>query len=224
MAEQSVNVPQVLIFVVVIFLVSRWYLSKSTDVAPGTRAAANRAAVRVNPAHIDQVAEMLPQLSRRDIAWDLQRNGGNVAATTERALSGRGLDTVRLITGHSPITNNSLLICKIGTAILPNTDSGGTTSSSSICTSCCTSETCTPRPDNPIQPVLQDQPGRAAGPRRPTETEVMERRQEREAGKPAKTERRDDPGGTEKASRAGEGKSFRRCCVINKLKIAASSE
>ncbi|KAG9385728.1 CUE domain containing protein [Pyrenophora tritici-repentis] len=93
MAEQSVNVPHVLIFVVVIFLVSRWYLSKSGDAAPGTRAAANRATVRVNPAHIDQVAEMLPQLSRRDIAWDLQRNGGNVAATTERALSGRGLDT-----------------------------------------------------------------------------------------------------------------------------------
>ncbi|CAE7174460.1 hypothetical protein PTNB73_02667 [Pyrenophora teres f. teres] len=93
MAEQSVNVPQVLIFVVVIFLVSRWYLSKSGDAAPGTRAAANRATVSVNPAHIDQVAEMLPQLSRRDIAWDLQRNGGNVAATTERALSGRGLDT-----------------------------------------------------------------------------------------------------------------------------------
>ena len=62
------------------------------------RAAANRAAVRVSPAQIDQVAEMLPQLSRRDIAWDLQRNGGNVAATTERALSGRGLDTVRLTT------------------------------------------------------------------------------------------------------------------------------
>jgi coupling of ubiquitin conjugation to ER degradation protein 1 len=37
---------------------------------------------------------MFPQLSRRDIAWDLQRNGGNASATTERVLSGRGLDTV----------------------------------------------------------------------------------------------------------------------------------
>jgi hypothetical protein len=37
---------------------------------------------------------MFPQLSRRDIAWDLQRNGGNAAATTERVLSGRPLDTV----------------------------------------------------------------------------------------------------------------------------------
>ncbi|CAN9127268.1 unnamed protein product [Alternaria alternata] len=93
MAEQSINVPQVIVFIVVTFLAVRWYLRKPTAAAPGTRAAANRAAVRVSPAQIDQVAEMLPQLSRRDIAWDLQRNGGNVAATTERALSGRGLDT-----------------------------------------------------------------------------------------------------------------------------------
>jgi coupling of ubiquitin conjugation to ER degradation protein 1 len=79
------------------FLALRWYLSKSsptnaTPGAPGTRAAATR---RVNPASIDQVAEMLPQLDRRDIAWDLQGNGGNVAATIERGLSGRGLVRVR---------------------------------------------------------------------------------------------------------------------------------
>lgn len=29
--------------------------------------------------------------------WDLQRNGGNVVATTERILSGRGLEVVRAI-------------------------------------------------------------------------------------------------------------------------------
>ncbi|EUC30558.1 hypothetical protein COCCADRAFT_103648 [Bipolaris zeicola 26-R-13] len=93
MAEQSINVPQVLVFIVVTFLAVRWYFSKPTPAAPGTRAAANRATPRINLAQIDQVAEMLPQLNRRDIAWDLQRNGGNIAATTERALSGRGLDT-----------------------------------------------------------------------------------------------------------------------------------
>jgi coupling of ubiquitin conjugation to ER degradation protein 1 len=100
MAEQSINVPQVIVFIVVTFLAVRWYFSKPAAAAPGTRASANRATTRVNPAQIDQVAEMLPQLNRRDIAWDLQRNGGNIAATTERALSGRGLDTVRLARGH----------------------------------------------------------------------------------------------------------------------------
>ncbi|EOA83964.1 hypothetical protein ACJQWK_00664 [Exserohilum turcicum] len=92
MTEQSINVPQVLVFIVVTFLAVRWYFSKPAAAAPGTRAAANRTTPRLNLAQIDQVAEMLPQFSRRDIAWDLQRNGGNVAATTERALSGRGLD------------------------------------------------------------------------------------------------------------------------------------
>jgi coupling of ubiquitin conjugation to ER degradation protein 1 len=92
MAEQSVNIPQVLVFLVVSFLAVRWYFSKPS--AAGTRAAPHQSTARINTAHVDQIAQMFPQLSRRDIMWDLQRNGGNVAATTERALSGRGLDTV----------------------------------------------------------------------------------------------------------------------------------
>ena len=91
MAEQSINIPQVIVFAVVAFLVYRWYSSKpSTN---GTRLAATRS-VQINPAQIDTIAQMFPQLNRRDIAWDLQRNGGNAAATTERVLSGRILDTV----------------------------------------------------------------------------------------------------------------------------------
>jgi coupling of ubiquitin conjugation to ER degradation protein 1 len=92
MSEQSINIPQVLVFLVVTFLAVRWYFSKPSGA--GTRAVPNRTTPRINPAQIDQIAQMFPQLSRRDIAWDLQRNGGNAAATTERALSGRGLDTV----------------------------------------------------------------------------------------------------------------------------------
>jgi hypothetical protein len=37
---------------------------------------------------------MFPQLNRRDIMWDLQRNGGSVAATTERILGGGSLSPV----------------------------------------------------------------------------------------------------------------------------------
>lgn len=99
MAEQSINIPQVIVFIFVTFLAVRWYLSKPA--ADGTRAGPNRSAARINPALIDQVAHMFPQLSRRDIAWDLQRNGGNVAATTERALGGRGLAAVSFTaSGH----------------------------------------------------------------------------------------------------------------------------
>jgi hypothetical protein len=93
MTEQSINIPQVLVFLVVTFLAIRWYFSKPS--AQGTRPTSTRAATpRLNHRQIDDIAQMFPQLSRRDIAWDLQRNGGNAAATTERVLSGRGLDTV----------------------------------------------------------------------------------------------------------------------------------
>ncbi|PSN63785.1 hypothetical protein BS50DRAFT_576402 [Corynespora cassiicola Philippines] len=88
MAEQTLNIPQVIVFLVLTVLAVRWYFAKPS----GTQQPAQRAPPRINPAQIDQIAQMFPQLSRRDIAWDLQRNGGNVAATTERVLSGRTLD------------------------------------------------------------------------------------------------------------------------------------
>ena len=37
---------------------------------------------------------MFPQVGRREIQWDLQRNGGSVAATTERILGSGRLETV----------------------------------------------------------------------------------------------------------------------------------
>ena len=50
-----------------------------------------------NPADIEQIAQMFPQIPRRDIMWDLQRNGGSVSATTERVLGTGGLERVSLL-------------------------------------------------------------------------------------------------------------------------------
>jgi hypothetical protein len=171
MAEQSINVPQVLVFIVVTFLAVRWYFSKPTPAAPGTRAAANRAAPRINLAQIDQVAEMLPQLSRRDIAWDLQRNGGNVAATTERALSGRGLDSVRLIDGHASI-KIGLADVGIGTTIFPNTCT--TRLSCTRSSTRCTSEAFTSRFDHTIQSILEAYRSAATCARRAIKGKILE--------------------------------------------------
>ncbi|MCJ1313106.1 hypothetical protein MMC25_006783 [Agyrium rufum] len=52
----------------------------------------SRSGRRINPDHVEQIASMFPQVSRREIYWDLQRNGGGVAACSERILSGRSLD------------------------------------------------------------------------------------------------------------------------------------
>jgi coupling of ubiquitin conjugation to ER degradation protein 1 len=98
--EPSLNIPSLLTLAVVSFFVIRWFFKRdgSPDAGgPRTRGRGNI----VDPAQVEQIAQMFPQLSSREIIWDLQRNGGNVAATTERILSGRGLDMVR--TGDSPI-------------------------------------------------------------------------------------------------------------------------
>ncbi|CAG8949256.1 hypothetical protein HYFRA_00004881 [Hymenoscyphus fraxineus] len=48
--------------------------------------------LRAREADVERIQQMFPQVERRSIMWDLQRNGGNVVATTERVLSGRGLE------------------------------------------------------------------------------------------------------------------------------------
>ncbi|KAL2834440.1 hypothetical protein BDW59DRAFT_47461 [Aspergillus cavernicola] len=90
--EPSLNIPSLLTLAVVSFFVIRWFFKRDGDsTVPGSRGRARGNVV--DPAHVEQIAQMFPQLSTRDIMWDLQRNGGNVAATTERILTGRGLDT-----------------------------------------------------------------------------------------------------------------------------------
>jgi len=91
--EPSINIPSLLTLAVVSFFVIRWFFNRDSG-AGGSRAGAQgRTRGRVaDPEQVEQIAQMFPQLSRRDIAWDLQRNGGSVAATTERILTGRGLE------------------------------------------------------------------------------------------------------------------------------------
>ncbi|KAL4964144.1 CUE domain-containing protein [Aspergillus stella-maris] len=93
--EPTLNIPSLLTLAVVSFFVIRWFFKRDGDNAtPGSRGRARGNVV--DPAQVEQVSQMFPQLSTREIMWDLQRNGGNVAATTERVLSGRGLDAVCL--------------------------------------------------------------------------------------------------------------------------------
>ncbi|KAL4880430.1 hypothetical protein BJY04DRAFT_77882 [Aspergillus karnatakaensis] len=89
--EPSLNIPSLVTLAVVSFFVIRWFFKRDGDShAPRSRGRAR--GNTVDPAQVEQISQMFPQLSTREIMWDLQRNGGNVAATTERVLSGRGLD------------------------------------------------------------------------------------------------------------------------------------
>ncbi|KAI4183024.1 MAG: hypothetical protein L6R41_005634 [Letrouitia leprolyta] len=91
MADQTLNIPSLVVAAVIVFFSVRYFFFSSPS---STQAASDRNTA--NPAHIEHLAQMFPQLSRRDIQWDLQRNGGSVQATTERVLSGRGLERVCL--------------------------------------------------------------------------------------------------------------------------------
>ncbi|KAI9934729.1 hypothetical protein ASPWEDRAFT_71487 [Aspergillus wentii DTO 134E9] len=89
--EPSLNIPSLLTLAVVSFFVIRWFMNR--DGEPGTGGGRSRSrGNNIDPAQVEQISQMFPQLSTREIMWDLQRNGGSVAATTERILTGRTLE------------------------------------------------------------------------------------------------------------------------------------
>lgn len=90
--EQSINIPQLVIVLVLGGLAIK-YLFFTTPAANTARP--RGATIRAREQDVEQIQSMFPQVGRRLIMWDLQRNGGNIAVTTERILSGRGLEEVR---------------------------------------------------------------------------------------------------------------------------------
>jgi hypothetical protein len=90
--EATLSIPSLALVAFLSFFIIRYFISsRSADGGAGSR----RSGQRFTVAQVEQVAQMFPQLSRQDIMWDLHRNGGSVAATTERVLGGRGLERVR---------------------------------------------------------------------------------------------------------------------------------
>lgn len=86
---ETISYPSIVIVLAISYLLYR-YLTGSSSASPSS--ASSRNGLRFTSAQVDQVAAMFPQLSRRDIMWDLQRNRGSVQGTIERVLGGRGLD------------------------------------------------------------------------------------------------------------------------------------
>jgi len=95
----TLNIPQLALLILVGVLAWRWVYpspsdpSSSSSAIPSNNRSSRGAGQRVNLRDVDTIAAMFPQLGRREIMWDLQRNGGNVQMTTERILGGRGLET-----------------------------------------------------------------------------------------------------------------------------------
>lgn len=87
--QQTLSVPSLLLLAAFAALTIRYFFF--TQPSTSSSRTNPRAA---NPADVEQIATMFPQIGRREIIWDLQRNGGSVNATTERILSRGGLDAV----------------------------------------------------------------------------------------------------------------------------------
>jgi coupling of ubiquitin conjugation to ER degradation protein 1 len=104
--EPSLNIPSLLTLAVVSFFVLRWFFNRDDSPSAGGRPRGRGNAF--DPAQVEQISQMFPQLSTREIMWDLQRNGGSVAATTERILTGRGLETVRVAVNADDNINATL--------------------------------------------------------------------------------------------------------------------
>ncbi|EXJ58094.1 hypothetical protein A1O7_05518 [Cladophialophora yegresii CBS 114405] len=95
--EATISIPSLAFVAVLGYFIYRYFFSSSTtsDSSSTTSSSTSRGTtpgIRFTPAQVDQISQMFPQLSRRDIMWDLHRNRGSVQATTERVLMGRGLD------------------------------------------------------------------------------------------------------------------------------------
>lgn len=102
-SNQTLNVPSLLLVFVLLFLTLRYFFFNRQGESPGSSSSSSSllrggggggGGGGPDPAQVDQIESMFPQFSRREIMWDLQRNGGSMPATTERILAGRGLDAV----------------------------------------------------------------------------------------------------------------------------------
>ena len=91
MANEQINVPSLVVILVLSGLIIRYLFFSSP--APNTHPRDSLSHVRAREQAVERIQQMFPQVERRTILWDLNRNGGNVAMTTERILAGR-METV----------------------------------------------------------------------------------------------------------------------------------
>ncbi len=91
MANEQINVPSLVVILVLSGLIIRYLFFSSP--APNAHPRDSLSHMRAREQAVERIQQMFPQVERRTILWDLNRNGGNVAMTTERILAGR-METV----------------------------------------------------------------------------------------------------------------------------------
>lgn len=92
--EETISYPSIALVLALGFVLYRYFFASQSPSTPSSSTPTRNNGLRFTPAQVDQVSAMFPQLSRRDIMWDLQRNRGSVQGTIERVLGGGRLDAV----------------------------------------------------------------------------------------------------------------------------------
>lgn len=90
--SQQISLPYLFVIIVLAGAIIRFLFFSSNPAPPPRSNPLN--VLRTREAAVERIQQMFPQVDRRTILWDLQRNGGNIQATSERILAGR-IDTVR---------------------------------------------------------------------------------------------------------------------------------
>jgi coupling of ubiquitin conjugation to ER degradation protein 1 len=115
MADEQVSATTLIILAVLTGLIVRYvFFSQPATTTTGAGAfqravspAQAAHAARIRELTAERVIQMFPHMDRRTALWELQRTGGNLAATTERILAGR-METVSLV---SPFCRLRLSFC-----------------------------------------------------------------------------------------------------------------
>lgn len=91
MADDQISLPYFIVILILMGFIVRYLFFNGAGSTPSTRSP--EAALRARELAAETIQQMFPQVDRRTILWDLQRNAGNIQNTTERILAGR-LETV----------------------------------------------------------------------------------------------------------------------------------
>ena len=107
MADEQVSFTSLVLIVVLGGLVIRYLFFPSSTAPPGAPQGRDAAAgIRAREAAVERIQQMFPQMDRRTILWELQRNRGNMAMTTERMLTGRA----ETVSSEGPLFSLSLQV------------------------------------------------------------------------------------------------------------------
>ncbi|KAL7796597.1 hypothetical protein V8C37DRAFT_372340 [Trichoderma ceciliae] len=105
MSDEQISLPFFAIVLLVSGLIVRYlFFSGPRPERPTVRTAEQ--IFRSREVAVRRIQQMFPQVERRSILWDLQRNGGNIQSTTERILAGR-LETPPITFQPPPLRNQS---------------------------------------------------------------------------------------------------------------------